>query len=102
MLGYIVLIWDALHWCQRDQAHRVMRDRGVFGATFDGGLSVARPSQNIQGPTNALNAIRLGEVGGEQFSPRMIEGMQGEGNRTQDGVFHVLDQLELSDDEGQQ
>ena len=45
MLGYIVVIWDALHWCQRDQAHRVMRDRGVFGATFDGGLRVARPSR---------------------------------------------------------
>ena len=102
MLGYMVLLWDTLHWCQRDQTHRDRRDRGVFGATLDGGLRVARPSRVIQGPTESLDGVGLAREGGDQFSLRMIGGMQGEVDRIQDEYSVLLDQFERSDEEEQE
>ena len=102
ILGYIVVIWDTLHWCQRDQAHGIIGERGVFGATLDGGLRVARPSRVIQGPTESLDGVGLAREGGDQFSLRMMRGMQGEVDRIQDEYSTVLDQFERSDEEEQE
>ena len=49
-----------------------------------------------------MDGVGLAREGGDQFSLRMIGGMQGEVDRIQDDDSIVLDQFELSDEEEQE